>query len=137
MTRRSIRSSRTSLPRHQCKGHGGIAYLDTTAPLADTHSNSRRSRQRSKWGKRFDGRGQVGVGREKLEVRVVVENRRSVIFGDRGSEVIDGGNAQVLVRGAKLILQLDRSPFGTLADPQQWKLARVHRRRHTTGPCLE
>jgi len=94
-------------------------------------------RQRTEGGERLDNCGQVGVGAKTLEVRVVVEDRRTVVLGDRGSEVIQRRNAQVLMRGAELVLQIGGSAFRTFGDPQKWKFARVDRRKDTTGPRLE
>jgi len=71
------------------------------------------SRQRSERREHLDRGGQVGVGGETIEVRVVVEDRRAVVLGDRGGEVVERADAEVLVRRAKLLLQLDRSAFGT------------------------
>jgi len=93
--------------------------------------------QRTEWGERLDDRGQVGMGAKALEVRVVVEDRGTVVLGDRGSKKIQSRDAQVLMRGAELVLQIDRSALRTLGDPQQWKLARIDRRKDATGPRLE
>jgi hypothetical protein len=38
------------------------------------------------------------VGGEALKVGVVVQDRRSVVLGDRRDQVIDGGNAEMLVQ---------------------------------------
>jgi len=94
-------------------------------------------RQGTEGGERLDGCGQVGVGGKTLEVGVVVEDRRIVVLSDRGSEVVQRRNAQVLMRGAELVLQIDGSVLRTFGDPQQWKFAWVDRRKDTTGPRLE
>jgi len=43
-----------------------------------------------------------------------------VVLSDRGREVIQRRDAQVLMRGAELVLQIDGSALRTLGDPQQW-----------------
>ncbi len=77
------------------------------------------------------------MGGKTLEVRLVVEDRGTVVLSDRGSKVIQRGNAKVLMRGAKLVLQIDGSAFRMFGDPQRWKFARVDGRKDATGPRFE
>ncbi len=48
-----------------------------------------------------------------------------MVFGDGGDEIVKRRNAEVLVGGAQLLLQLGRAALGTLRDPQARELARI------------
>lgn len=48
-------------------------------------------RERAERSERFDGRGEVGVGGEAVEVGVVAQDRRAVVFCDGGDQVVEAG----------------------------------------------
>ena len=74
---------------------------------------------------------------EALEVRVVVEDRGSVVLGDGGDEVVERRNAEMLVRGTQLVLQFGRAALGALGDPQPRQPARIDGRQVTTCSRFE
>jgi len=47
-----------------------------------------------------------------------------VVFGDRGDEVVERENAEVLVGGAQLVLQFGRAPLGTPGDASSRSVSR-------------
>jgi hypothetical protein len=81
--------------------------------------------------------GEVGVRGEALEVGVVMQDRRSVVLGDRGDEVVERRNAEVLVSGAQLLLQIGGAALGALRGPEQRQLRRVDGGEVATGSCFE
>jgi hypothetical protein len=48
-------------------------------------------RERAERSERFDGRGEIGVGGEAVEVGVVAQDRRAVVFCDGGDQVVEAG----------------------------------------------
>lgn len=58
-------------------------------------------------------------------------------FGDRGDEIVERGNAEVLVGGAHLVLQVGGPALGALGDPQPRQLAWIDWRKVATGSWLE
>ncbi len=60
-----------------------------------------------------------------------------MVFGDRGDEMVERGNAEVLVGGAHLMLQLGGPALGALGEPQPWQLAWIDWGKVATGSCLE
>ncbi len=59
-----------------------------------------------------------------------------MVFGDRGDEVVERGNPEVLVGGAQLVLQVGGAPLGTLDDPQPRQLNWIDWGTVATGSCL-
>jgi hypothetical protein len=93
--------------------------------------------QRAGRGERLDGRAQIGVGRETLEIGVVVQQYRSVVLCDGRDQAVKRWDAEMLMNCAELALELARSSFGALGDPEQREIARVDRRQIAASSCLE
>ncbi len=60
-----------------------------------------------------------------------------MVFGDRGDEIVERGDAEVLVGGAQLVLQDGGSALGAFGDPQPRQLSRIDGRKVATGSGLE
>ena len=60
-----------------------------------------------------------------------------MILSDSGDEVVHRRDTEVLTGCTKLLLQLDGSPLGSLADPQPWEFTRINGREVTTCVRLE
>lgn len=60
-----------------------------------------------------------------------------MVFGDRSDEIVERGNAEVLVGGAQLVLQVGGAVLGTLGDPEPRQLAWIDWGKVATGSCLE
>lgn len=73
------------------------------------------------------------MGSKSIEVTVVVQQRRVVVFGDRGDQVIRRWDAEMLVSGAALGLEVGRAPFGAFGDPQERERCGIDRRREAWG----
>ncbi|MEA2494442.1 MAG: hypothetical protein QOJ29_2353, partial [Thermoleophilaceae bacterium] len=101
------------------------------------HSLEHGSRKRSQRREGLYWRGKVSVLGQAIEVAVVVDQRDAVMLGDRRDQVVEGWDAEMLVRFPQLHLEVGRSTFGTLGDPQQRKGGGIDSRQISVGSGLE
>jgi len=60
-----------------------------------------------------------------------------MVLGDRGDQVVQRRDSQVLVRGAHLVLQRDGGPLGSRGDVKERELTEIDRRQIAAGACLQ